>query len=472
MGPTRKVLFLTNSELGQCNVAFAVAEEFLRRGEFAVHLGSYSPLAGPVDELNKRVDCGRSVEFHEIPGPSMTDLAVHSNVGLLFHRPGVKGATQGFRKVATAMKNWRPSEYHKAYKSCIAMIDKLRPDIVVIDPILHVGLDACRSAKARVAILWPVPLKDVIIAIQPKAGILWKYPVTGSGYPFPLPWKLIFNNIYLVFRVVMTLATGKSEPDELQDGKKPEGRSPFPLVTAYSKDSLSLTPAFKELDFPLHVPNNVISCGPILRQCPPLSTSDPELEAWLTKPTVLISLGSHVRLSESIAVQMAMGVRTVIQKRPDLRVLWKLMYDWEGSDEFQKVLGSSIAAGSVKVVSWIQADIMSVLDTGQITTYVHHGGANSYFEACKVGVPQVVLPQWLDTYDCATRVEWLGIGINGSRSAAPGVKADEFSKALLHVLSDEGIHAKSAAVKKLCKGEGRIEAHDRIVEFVQISSHA
>jgi hypothetical protein len=183
--------------------------------------------------------------------------------------------------------------------------------------------------------------------------------------------------------MVMTLAIGESEPDELQDGKKPEGRSPFPLVNAYSKDSLSLTPAFKELDFPLHVPNNVISCGPILRQCPPLSRADPELEAWLTKPTVLISLGSHVRLSESIAVQMAMGVRTVIQQRPGLRVLWKLMYDWESSNEFQKVLGSSITTGSVKVVSWIQADIMSVLETARITTYVHHGGANSYFEACK-----------------------------------------------------------------------------------------
>lgn len=402
MAPSRNILFLTNSELGQCNVAFAVAEEFLRRGEFAVHLGSYSPLAGLVDELNKRFDCCRSVEFHEIPGPSMTDLAVRSNVGLLFHRPGVKGATQGFQKVATAIKNWRPSEYHTAYKSCIAMIEKLRPDIVVVDPILHVGLDACRTAKARVAMLWPVPLKDVVIAIQPKAGIFWKYPVyvfplgvypgmkmltfsysTGSGYPFPLPWMLIFKNIYLVFRVIMALATGKSEPDELRDGKKPEGRSPFPLVNAYSKDSLSLTPAFKELDFPLHVPSNVISCGPILRQCPPLSASDPELEAWLTKPTVLISLGSHVRLSESIAIQMAMGVRTVIKERPDLRVLWKLKYDWERSDEFQRVLGSSINAGSVKVVSWIQADIMSVLETGRIATYVHHGGANSYFEACK-----------------------------------------------------------------------------------------
>lgn len=146
---------------------------------------------------------------------------------------------------------------------------------------------------------------------------------------------------------------------------------------------LELTPAFKELDFPFHVPSNVISCGPIHRKRTPLSTSDPELETWLTKPTVLISLGSHVRLPESVAIQMAKGVRAVIIARSELKVLWKLKYDSDGSGEFQEVLGSFIAAGSVKVVSWIQEDIMSILETGRIATYVHHGGANSSFEACK-----------------------------------------------------------------------------------------
>lgn len=181
----------------------------------------------------------------------------------------------------------------------------------------------------------------------------------------------------------MALATGKLEPDELQDGKKPEGRSPFPLVNAYSKDSLSLSPGLKELDFPLYIPSNVIGCGPLLRTSPPLSTSDPELEAWLTKPTVLISLGSHVRLSESIAIEMAKGIQAVINRRPGLNVLWKLKYDWDDSVGFQKVLGSSITAGSAKVLPWIEADIMSVLETGRIAAYVHHGGANSFFEACK-----------------------------------------------------------------------------------------
>lgn len=98
---------------------------------------------------------------------------------------------------------------------------------------------------------------------------------------------------------------------------------------------------------------------------------------------------------------------------------------------FQQVLRSFITAGSGKVVSWIQADIMSILETGRIATYVHHGGANSYFEACEYAsiflagkrlviancsISELVLlkscyHEWLDTYDCANRVEWLGLGI-------------------------------------------------------------
>lgn len=175
--PTRDIVFFTNSELGQCNVALAVAEEFLRRGDYRVHMASFRPLAPMVDELNKRAGAAHPAEFHEIWGPCMTDLAIRSNVGLLFHRPGISGAVEGFTKVSTAMSNWRPSEYAKAYRSCIAIIEKIRPAVVVVDPILHVGLDACETTKMRMVVLWPVPLKDVVILIQPKAGALWKYPV-------------------------------------------------------------------------------------------------------------------------------------------------------------------------------------------------------------------------------------------------------------------------------------------------------
>lgn len=109
------------------------------------------------------------------------------------------------------------------------------------------------------------------------------------------------------------------------------------------------------------------------------------MEAWLKNPTVLISLGSHVKPSERIALEMAKGIRAVLGKNPHIQVLWKLRYEWRESDTFKEVLGASIESGSVMVIPWIPAEIIAVLETGRIAVYVHHGGANSYFEACKYG---------------------------------------------------------------------------------------
>ncbi|KAJ5909590.1 hypothetical protein N7504_004233 [Penicillium tannophilum] len=466
MSPSRNILFFTNSELGQANVTLAVVEEFLQRNEFFVHIASFSQLAPLVTELNKMIPCPESARLHEIQGPCMEDLAIRTNVGLIHHKPGIAGTVDGFQKVRTIMSSWTSSEYGRAYRSCVDILNELNPAVVVVDPILHVGLNACRSVGSRIAILWPVPLKDVVILNQPNAEFLWKYPMTGSGYSYPLPWRLILPNMYLVLRAAMAMTTRhpSSETEEL--GKDHQGMSPFPLTNAYQKDSLHLTPAFREMDFPLHLPDNVISCGPIVRLHQPLLENDPEMAAWLTKPTILISLGSHVKPTEDVAIEMAKAIQSVLDNHADHQVLWKLRYDWKTSDAFQEVLGAFIDSGSVRLVPWIQADIIAVLETGKIAAYVHHGGANSYFEACKVGAPQVILPQWLDTYDCATRVEWLGLGVHGSRKAAPAIDAEEFSHALETVLGDKDIHAKAAAMRNLCKTtEGRVLAHDRIADF-------
>lgn len=155
-GPGGNIIFFTNSELGQCNVALAVAEEFLRGGDFCIHLASFRPLAPMVEELNKRAEAAHPAEFHEIWGPCMTDLAIRSNVGLLSHRPGVSGAVEGFTKVRMVMSNWKPSEYARAYRTCIAIIEKIRPGVVMVDPILHIGLDACEATKIQTVVLWPV----------------------------------------------------------------------------------------------------------------------------------------------------------------------------------------------------------------------------------------------------------------------------------------------------------------------------
>jgi UDP:flavonoid glycosyltransferase YjiC (YdhE family) len=84
------------------------------------------------------------------------------------------------------------------------------------------------------------------------------------------------------------------------------------------------------------------------------------------------------------------------------------------------------------------------------------------------GIPQVILPQWFDTYDCPSRVEWLGIGLHGSRGVAPKIAAPQLSSALLQVIKDREIQSRARAIREVCKRtEGRVFAHDKIVEYTQ-----
>lgn len=63
-------------------------------------------------------------------------------------------------------------------------------------------------------------------------------------------------------------------------------------------------------------------------------------------------------------------------------------------------------------------------------------------------------------------MEWLGIGVHGSREAAPDIEAVEFSQAILKVLHDAEIRSKATAMRDICMDtEGRVLAHDKIVEF-------
>lgn len=230
----RNILFLTNSELGQCNVALAVAEEFLRRDEFNAHIASYRPLAPMVDELNKRTGASHPVKFHEIWGPCMTDLAIRSNVGLLFHPASLKGTVEGFKKVKRAISSWTPTEYARAYACCLEILDRLRPAVVVIDPILHVGLDACRTAKSRVVVLWPVPHKDVVILCQPKAAVLWKYPVYVTKTELNRERRYTDHEYQDWFRIPISLTVQTSSPKRIPGSPLRDGTSIRQFTTGAS----------------------------------------------------------------------------------------------------------------------------------------------------------------------------------------------------------------------------------------------
>lgn len=57
-------------------------------------------------------------------------------------------------------------------------------------------------------------------------------------------------------------------------------------------------------------------------------------------------------------------------------------------------------------------------------------------DVSRAGIPQVILPLWLDTYDYAVQADWLGVGVWGNRENAPLVHEDELTDAVLKVISD------------------------------------
>jgi UDP:flavonoid glycosyltransferase YjiC (YdhE family) len=178
--------------------------------------------------------------------------------------------------------------------------------------------------------------------------------------------------------------------------KLPKLPPPFDI---WQPENHYLVPSIPETDFPCYVAANVTPCGPILLPEPPVEESDPKLLAWLEQgPTVLINLGSHVRMDDAMAREFARALKVLLDSRPDVQVLWKLKKSGglglrgNGKSESHggdvtanslEVIGKDIASGRIRVEGWLSVDPVAVLQSGHVVCSVHHGGSNSFHEALR-----------------------------------------------------------------------------------------
>lgn len=143
-----------------------------------------------------------------------------------------------------------------------------------------------------------------------------------------------------------------------------------------------LTPATPTTDFPLFIPDNVTPCGPILLPTLSLDDSDPELSAWLDKgPVVLINLGTHAHVDAEGVRQMGGAIRILLDRDPNVRVIWKVISQGDIRDVIPEVLGKEMDGGRVKIVTWLNAEPLAILRHPNLVCSVNHGGANSCYEA-------------------------------------------------------------------------------------------
>ncbi|KAF9778363.1 hypothetical protein BJ322DRAFT_495180 [Thelephora terrestris] len=92
-----------------------------------------------------------------------------------------------------------------------------------------------------------------------------------------------------------------------------------------------------------------------------------------------------------------------------------------GRERFEGVIEELLANPKnqerFKMVDWIHADPAAVMNHPNVTESIHHGGANSYYEAARAGIPQIILAQWFDLYEMATRAEYRGLVYSETRKS-------------------------------------------------------
>lgn len=178
----KKVLFLTCSEYGQANVILAVAYELLLRGKYDVHIASFAPLESRIPMLNNLASFNSSgkassASFHLVAGPSAQEALLARDEFIGPFPPGISGAIDCYKTTLPAMATtWEWPVYMSGYTSCLRILDCVNPDLVVCDPLMSQGLEACNTRSRDVVVLSPNTFREILSRQQPLLQMLFRYP--------------------------------------------------------------------------------------------------------------------------------------------------------------------------------------------------------------------------------------------------------------------------------------------------------
>jgi len=155
--------------------------------DIEVHIASFPDLEKDVQRISNQASKSmpnakiQPIIFHPLAGPGITETISQQMQMPIFdamiHPPGVAGAIRGYRGLSRFAAAWTGEEHLKLYAEIASYIEDINPTLVVLDPVLIPGVEACRDLKMKHVVLSPNGMKDLLASIQPQGAVLWKYPV-------------------------------------------------------------------------------------------------------------------------------------------------------------------------------------------------------------------------------------------------------------------------------------------------------
>ncbi|TRM68639.1 glycosyltransferase family 1 protein [Schizophyllum amplum] len=475
MAPQR-ILFLTHCEQGQSNVQLATAFEIHSRAVpgLEVHFASFAELRKRFERM--RVAAGDDQErltFHTIAG--VTQFGAMARVGAAMgtdfrHAP----MFDLWPKFANMMVPWTPEEYMAIVDEILSVIEAVDPNLIIVDTLFGQAVDACNLAHRQYHVLSPILPSIVCVQNQSLAHQLLRYPLCGTGLPYPLTLTSIPLNLA---NIAAMLYHGMRSPQlkGVNAARVARGCSSlYPGLDCMrvSPERIYITPGVREVDVPFVKPPTLRLCGPISADFASIRESDPALASWLDRgETVLMIMGTHFDYDEPLARRVLTGLLGGVDA--GTQILWKVPNRKELDVVFDELLTTTRDRERVRAVTWFDSEPASILEHENVVCYIHHGGANSYYECARAGKPQIVLPQWADTYYNATTAEYAGLGVYGNQTCAPDVDAKELSVALTRVTSgQEGARFRERAREvgvKCREAGGRKRAADIVLALLNDS---
>ena len=153
------------------------------------------------------------------------------------------------------------------------------------------------------------------------------------------------------------------------------------MASAPTRAAHVICPGVRETEFPLVMPSNLGLYGPIVLDTTRIEDVDPDLDRWLDRgKTVLMCMGTHFYYSESQVKAVIDGFLSAVPHGSNIQFLWKLSDQSDFEDLIKEALRDPRDGDRFKIVDWLEADPVSIMKHPNVVGWVHHGGANSYFE--------------------------------------------------------------------------------------------